>query len=260
MPSCKIMSCSEIQGSARLSQSVEGSKAWMSVAIAFVILIAWALSLSIIFRLDLQVLSWPFKVLLLLWQAFLYSGLFVTAHDAMHGVVFPLNRRMNDWIGTVMLWLYGLFSYQELLKRHTQHHQYPATTADPDYYIEERSNLWVWYSSFITRYWSWKRFAMLVLSFHLMHRFGGVPEFNLAWGWVYPSVLSSFHLFFFGTYLPHRKPTLGYGNRHCATTLPRPLLLSLLACYHFGYHHEHHEYPDVPWWQLPQIYRQQSLQ
>jgi beta-carotene/zeaxanthin 4-ketolase len=255
------MSCSEIQGPVRLrAESVEVSKAWRSVVIALVILVAWAMSLSIIFRLDLQTLSWPTKVSLLLWQAFLYSGLFVTAHDAMHGVVFPLNRRINDWIGTVMLWLYGLFSYQELLKRHTQHHQYPATLADPDYYIGERSNLWVWYSSFITRYWSWKRFAMLVLSFYLMHRCGGVSEFNLAWGWVYPSILSSFHLFFFGTYLPHRKPVLGYANRHCATTLPRPLLLSLLACYHFGYHHEHHEYPNVPWWQLPQIHRQQSLQ
>jgi beta-carotene/zeaxanthin 4-ketolase len=255
------MSCSELQGPTSFkAESEKGAKAWLSLAIALVILLAWALSLSIIFRLDLQALSWSVKVLLLLWQAFLYSGLFVTAHDAMHGVVFPLDREINDRIGTVMLGLYGLFSYSELLKRHTQHHQHPATAADPDYYTGQHSNLWIWYGSFITRYWSWKRFAALVLSFHLMHHFGGVPGLNLAWGWVYPSILSSFHLFFFGTYLPHRKPSLGYTNRHCATTLPRPFLLSLLACYHFGYHHEHHEHPDVPWWKLPQVYRQQSLQ
>ncbi|WP_208766779.1 fatty acid desaturase [Nostoc flagelliforme] len=24
-----------------------------------------------------------------------------------------------------------------------------------------------------------------------------------------------------------------------------------MSCYHFGYHQEHHEYPDVPWWKLP---------
>jgi beta-carotene/zeaxanthin 4-ketolase len=256
------MSCSEIQGLARSNpESVEGSKAWLSLAIALVIPIAWALSLGIIFRLDLQALPWSVKVSLLLGQAFLYSGLFVTAHDAMHGVAFPLDRKINDRIGTVMLGLYGLFSYSELLKRHTQHHQYPATAADPDYYTGtgQCSNLWVWYGSFIIRYWSWKRFAALVLSFHLMHYFGGVSQFNLVWGWVYPSILSSFHLFFFGTYLPHQKPKLGYANRHCATTTPRPFLLSLLACYHFGYHHEHHEHPDVPWWKLPQVYRQQSL-
>jgi beta-carotene/zeaxanthin 4-ketolase len=255
------MSCSEIQGFARSTpERVEGSKAWLSLAIALIIPIAWALSLGIIFRLDLQAMFWPVKVLVLLWQAFLYSGLFVTAHDAMHGVVFPLDRRINDRIGTILLGLYGLFSYPELLKRHTQHHQFPATSADPDYCVGQPSNLWVWYGSFIARYWSWKRFAALVLSFHLMHRFGGVLEFNLVWGWVYPSILSSFHLFFFGTYLPHRKPAIGYTNRHCATTSPRPFLLSLLACYHFGYHHEHHEYPDVPWWQLPKVYRQRSLQ
>ncbi|MCC5658983.1 fatty acid desaturase [Nostoc sp. XA010] len=24
-----------------------------------------------------------------------------------------------------------------------------------------------------------------------------------------------------------------------------------MSCYYFGYHQEHHEYPDVPWWKLP---------
>ncbi|MFA9473554.1 MAG: fatty acid desaturase [Filomicrobium sp.] len=27
--------------------------------------------------------------------------------------------------------------------------------------------------------------------------------------------------------------------------------MSLLTCFHFGYHHEHHLQPDVPWWRLP---------
>jgi beta-carotene ketolase (CrtW type) len=27
--------------------------------------------------------------------------------------------------------------------------------------------------------------------------------------------------------------------------------VSLLTCFHFGYHHEHHDTPWVPWWKLP---------
>ena len=32
-----------------------------------------------------------------------------------------------------------------------------------------------------------------------------------------------------------------------------PRLISLLTCYHYGYHREHHAMPHVPWWQLPQV-------
>jgi beta-carotene ketolase (CrtW type) len=27
--------------------------------------------------------------------------------------------------------------------------------------------------------------------------------------------------------------------------------LSLLACFHFGYHREHHDNPSLSWYQLP---------
>ena len=30
-------------------------------------------------------------------------------------------------------------------------------------------------------------------------------------------------------------------------------VLSLLACFHFGYHYEHHARPDLPWWRLWQV-------
>jgi hypothetical protein len=34
---------------------------------------------------------------------------------------------------------------------------------------------------------------------------------------------------------------------HNARSSSMPIWLSLLTCYHFGYHWEHHEYPYVPW-------------
>lgn len=231
----------------------QDSPPWASLAISSGIIFIWTTSIVVLFTIDLQSLPLVGKIIILLWQTFLYTGLFITAHDAMHGAVYPRNRRLNDAVGTFVLWLYGFFSFRTLLQRHIQHHRFPASEVDPDY---RSSGFFGWYWTFMTRYWSWKRFIALVLTFHFLHGVFGVPESNLAWAWVYPSVLSSLHLFYFGTYLPHRQPKGGYTDEHRSTTIPRPWILSLLACYHFGYHHEHHQFIDVPWWRLPSAYRQ----
>jgi beta-carotene ketolase (CrtW type) len=39
---------------------------------------------------------------------------------------------------------------------------------------------------------------------------------------------------------------------HRARTQKRNHLKAMLTCYFFGYHHEHHLFPRVPWWQLYQ--------
>jgi beta-carotene ketolase (CrtW type) len=85
----------------------------------------------------------------------------------------------------------------------------------------------------------------------------GVPPANLILFWAGPALLSTVQLFAFGTYLPHREPDGGYTNRHHACSNDYPVWLSFLTCYHFGYHLEHHQYPNVPWWQLPRK-RQQA--
>ena len=33
-------------------------------------------------------------------------------------------------------------------------------------------------------------------------------------------------------------------------------LASLLTCFHFGMHHEHHLSPNTPWWRLPEARRE----
>ncbi len=47
----------------------------------------------------------------------------------------------------------------------------------------------------------------------------------------------------------------GYIYPHCSQTIVLPSFWSFIACYHFGYHEEHHEYPHVAWWQLPSVYK-----
>jgi beta-carotene ketolase (CrtW type) len=49
-----------------------------------------------------------------------------------------------------------------------------------------------------------------------------------------------------GTYRPHRLPTgkngdTDYPDAHRARSNDMPTWLSLITCFHFGYHHEHHE-------------------
>ncbi|MBW4691046.1 MAG: fatty acid desaturase [Lyngbya sp. HA4199-MV5] len=229
--------------------------------IAGLIMTTWAGSLAILLNSTLGQLHPFWQFLAILWQMFLYTGLFITAHDAMHGGVAPQHRKLNRAIGSLALLLYGLFSYDQLLKAHWQHHNHPASALDPDFHNGTFKNPVSWYVSFLQHYWSWRRLLALMASFHAMHLLLHVPEANLLMFWVVPSVLSSMQLFYFGTYLPHREPVGGYQNVFRAQSAHRPLLLSLLACYHFGYHYEHHEYPHVPWWQLPTIakHRQATL-
>ena len=74
---------------------------------------------------------------------------------------------------------------------------------------------------------------------------------------VLPLIISSCQLFLVGTWLPHRR---GATTQPGVTTRSLALhpALSFAACYHFGYHREHHESPATPWFQLPKL-RNESL-
>ena len=118
------------------------------IAIGLTIIGLWAGSL--IFW-----LSWDISKVNIFWigtaiasQTFLYTGVFITAHDAMHCAIFPQNRQINHLIGRVAVFLYALFSYQKLLKNHWLHHRHPASETDPDFYD---SNWLGWYFKFFSR-------------------------------------------------------------------------------------------------------------
>ena len=108
--------------------------------------------------------------------------------------------------------------------------------------------------SFFRRYFGWREFGLLaVLLWSYILLLGANPA-NALLFWGVPAILSSFQLFYFGTYLPHRHEEVsqaGFKDRHNARTNDYPWLVSLLTCFHFGYHHEHHARPNLPWWRLP---------
>ena len=195
-------------------------------------------------------LAWAIPGFLL--QTWLFTGLFITAHDAMHGTVSPSRPRLNRALGALSAALYAAFRFRELLPAHHAHHDHAGTPgADPDFHDGQRTGFVAWFLTFMRRYLRVRQIIILTLVFQVLHHGLGLPLQNLLLFWVAPSLASTIQLFGFGTYLTHRVPEGGHTNPHNARTVDLPVWLSLLTCYHFGYHEEHHESPGTPWWRLP---------
>ena len=192
------------------------------------------------------------------WSAltmWLCTGLFITAHDAMHNLILPKHPRGNALVGQLCLLLYAGLSYKRLLKGHIDHHRYPSTEQDPDYWPQKNLPqpfriVW-WYVRFMLEYLTPFPIIFVAGIYHTLAHYVGLDITRLVTMWIIPQVLSSVQLFYFGTYLPHRP---GYSYRGTGLTKARsnsyPTWLSLLTCYHFGYHYAHHKAPWVPWWRL----------
>ncbi len=204
-------------------------------------------------QIDLGVV--PFYVVIgaVLVQTFLYTGLFITAHDAMHGVIYPQDLKLNKLIGSFSVLIYALLPYNKLLASHWDHHKYPASEKDPDYHNGKQPGFLSWYLKFMTGYLRWWQILGMAVVFNILHLGLEVPVANLIIFWALPAIASTWQLFYFGTYLPHRKPSGGFTNRHRSSSNDYPVLLSFITCYHFGYHLEHHEFPYVQWWKLPKV-------
>lgn len=221
---------------------------WKGLVIALTIIIFWVLHLfySLIYiNIDFSSI---FLYLHIAIQAYLYTGLFITAHDAMHQVISP-NKTVNKVIGSISTFLFAGMSYKRLIKNHIKHHDFPASKDDPDFCYKSQ-NLFVWFFTFMYRYTTITQIIVMAIIFNVLHLF--YNQTNIILFWIIPAFLGTFQLFFFGTYLPHRKPhteeMLPYNSR----TLKKNHLIAMLSCYFFGYHWEHHDKPYVPWWKLYQ--------
>jgi len=212
--------------------------------VALTVVLIWAVHL--LFWLTRTVnLHYPVWIIGVFIQAHLYTGLFITAHDAMHGTV-SSHKRVNDLLGSIALMLYAAFSYRQLHPEHHKHHKHVATANDPDFY---NGNFFTWYISFVKHYLRWWQVVILGTVFNMLHYLAGIPQTNLILFWVIPPLLSTLQLFYFGTYLPHRFPEQ-IDNRHKSRTQKKNHVWGFLSCYFFGYHYEHHNHPHVPWWML----------
>lgn len=232
--------------------------AWQGPALAALILLLWFTSLGAMLLLDLSSLPPPLGVGAVLVRTLLHTGLFILAHDAMHGLLLPRMPRANHHLGTIALGLYGALGYGRCRRNHALHHRRPASASDPDFHRHPGDGLLRWYLDFMGGYLSPAQMALLLAGWGALAAVvrvsGSVPlpqaGLRVLIACTLPLLLSSMQLFLVGTYLPHR--------RHASDgpiSLAWPGWLSLLACYHFGYHREHHEQPGLAWFELPQAHR-----
>ncbi len=193
-------------------------------------------------------------------QCWLSVGLFIIAHDAMHNTLIVGARRVNTVIGQACLGLYAGFPYHSMNIKHHDHHRFSGTGKDPDFNRdlsqthggEGQAALWPWYYGFFREYFGLKEFSILTAAILLYLLVLGAPLANMLVFWAVPALLSSLQLFYFGTYLPHRPEQIPFTDKHNARSNAYSWLLSLVTCFHFGYHLEHHRYPYLPWWRLPE--------
>lgn len=221
----------------------------MGPVYAALIFTAWAaVHLYSLFIHDLSSPVWITLGLIAL-QCWLYTGLFIVAHDTMHGSFAPGSARLNAFVGTAILFVYAGFNWREMRTAHHAHHDYSGTEKDPDFNNENPMAFWPWYLKFFLTYFGWRQFGIL-FGFTIVYILLGANYLNTIVMWAVPAVLSSVQLFYFGTYLTHRHSD-AFPDHHNARTNEFPWLFSLLSCFHFGYHHEHHLFPYEPWWRLP---------
>lgn len=186
-------------------------------------------------------------------QTFLTTGLFVTVHDAIHGLICPGHPRLNRALGVCFANIYAGLSYGQLAQNHWLHHSAPMDASDPDAYPREGNGFWPWYFKFLGEYWGIRSLVKLAVCLLILVIVGRVSLLKLVLFWAVPLGLSSLQLFYFGTYAPHRGGQAGPAA--CAKSLARPWLVSLVTCYHFSYHQEHHDHLGVAWWALPSLHR-----
>jgi len=221
--------------------------------LAALILGGWLLSLLLLLGADWGHWSPVLLVLAVLLRSQLQTGLFIVGHDAMHRVLLPAAPRLNDRIGALVLGLYASLPFDRCLRQHQRHHRAPGTALDPDFHGPGQSSVLAWYGRFMARYLSPGQMSLLLTAWALLAWCSSVQSVLLFC--TLPLMLSSLQLFLVGTVLPHRRgagPELAQHTR----SLALPEWLSLLACYHFGYHLEHHQAPQLAWHELPRRHRE----
>lgn len=228
----------------------------IGLVLAFTIIVAWiAAHVAGVFFFPLALETAPLAMALVALETWLSVGMFIVAHDCMHGSLVPGVPWANRRIGQVCLLLYAGFSFDKVREAHHLHHRHAGTEDDPDFDDHPPYGFWHWFVRFFLAYFSWTQIALIVAVYLVYLLAFGINPLNAIVFWAVPGLLSALQLFTFGTYLPHKPDAIPFADRHRARTNDFPEWLSLLTCFHFGYHHEHHVHPGVPWWRLPGVHR-----
>ena len=218
------------------------------LGVAVLVITAWTAHLVYLLSASSPKLSSPWAWVHVFVQAYLFTGLFITGHDAMHGTVTRL-RRVNLFVGYAACFLFAGMSYRRLVRNHHAHHLAPTGHSDPDFH-GRAPGFWPWWFRFMWHYATVGQIAVMGVSYNLLAHVAHVPEWKLLAYWIGPALLATLQLFYFGTYRPHRGPSSDDMAPHHARSLAPNHAWAMLSCYFFGYHWEHHASPSTPWWAL----------
>jgi fatty acid desaturase len=218
-------------------------------------------------------------------------ALTVLAHDAVHQRLLP-NRRLNDWLGDLLVAWPVFLSVRAFRTVHGPHHRFTGEDGD--------GNRRAWRTHHadgrLTREWTYPKSALGLVRAVLRRAAVITGVFWIIRGLVAPFVLRRpaielvARIVFFAAvaglwtwqhwwyealvlwFLPYctwhmavqymrliceHSGAIGEHPDFARTrsTQPGPLGRFLVLPHHIGYHIEHHWYPSVPWYNLPRLHR-----
>lgn len=183
------------------------------------------------------------------WMIFAFTGLFILAHEAIHGLLWPGHPRASHALGAVFAFAYAFMDYRTLRGRHGEHHAAPGGPSDPDAHPSGRFAPHL--AAFVLRYLNLPQVALLVLAGNRLGAAGHTRAMLLAW--VVPLVGSTLVIFSLGIHFVHHPALVRRGladPRHHAVAVDLGPVLSFATVLFFNYHWLHHEHPHLTWAQL----------
>jgi beta-carotene/zeaxanthin 4-ketolase len=178
-----------------------------------------------------------------------FTGLFILAHEAIHGTLLPGFPRLGHALGRLFATVYALVDYDLLRENHWKHHGHVATEGDPDY---DGDGLLVLHAArFMRRYLRWYAIPCLATAGHLLGQAGYTAA--MLGAYVVPVLLSTLVVFTVGIHLVHHPELLrtrapGDPQRSVCIDLGR--FGSAVLILNFNVHWHHHAHPRLSWWEL----------
>ncbi len=228
----------------------------VNFAAAGAIMLAWVtIHLGAISTIELAQASVLLVAGLVLVQTWLSTGLFIIAHDCMHGSFAGPGNRWNRRVGRVALMIYAGLDYDAMRPAHIAHHRHVGTAQDPDFSVNSPRRPLEWLIQFFMGYYTHMQLVRIT-GMAVVWMLFGAALLNIILFWAVPALMALLQLFFFGTFLPHRHSATAFADHHRARSVGSGGIWSVLSCFHFGgYHLEHHRFPQLPWWRLPEAPR-----
>ncbi len=234
---------------------------------------------------------WPVQVAAFLIIGTRQYALFIIGHDGLHRNLHP-NRRINDRLATWLIFAPLGMCLRDGRSSHLRHHHQLGSERDPDRYLhgaENKANTvqFVLFLSglatFLKTVWKVTPFgqrrsgsdarpAPTLLKEFMMSRipvlvmqvliFGAIAATQPWWTYLVFWVLPVFALVFvpdeIRAFCDHAHPIVPDAladDRRLITYAPPRLEQVLFSPHHMNYHAEHHLWPFVPYYRLPEVHR-----